>query len=171
MKRIAVFVLLGLVLLAGLATAIGYMLPKGHRASRSAAYAAPPSEIFAIISDVARFPEWRAGITRVDVLPDDGRGMRFREHGPQDVIAYRVERLEPPSRLVTRIDDPSLPFGGTWTLDVVPAPGGSALTITEDGEVYNPIFRLLSRTVFSPYSTIDTYQADLRKRVETQGIR
>src|SRR5688572_8866734 len=120
MIRTGLFALIGLLLVVAMATAIGYMLPKGHRASRTVTYAAPPSEIFAIISDVARSPEWRTGITGVDVLPDDGRGMRFREHGPQDVIAYRVERLEPPSKLVTRIDDPSLPFGGTWTLEVVP---------------------------------------------------
>ena len=46
-------------------------------------------------------------------------------------------------------------------------PEGTALTITEDGEIYNPIFRVLSKVVFSPYATIDTYQADLRKRLAT----
>jgi hypothetical protein len=59
-----------------------------------------------------------------------------------------------------------LPFGGTWTFDVAAAPGGTSLTITEDGEVYNPIFRFMSKTVFSPYKTIDTYQADLRRRLD-----
>ena len=68
---------------------------------------------------------------------------------------------------MTRIDDPSLPLGGTWTLDVKAVPEGTALTITEDGEIYNPIFRVLSTAVFSPYATIDTYQADLRKRLAT----
>ncbi len=168
--KILLFVLLGLGLLVGLVAAIGYMLPQGHRASRTAVYAAPPADIFAIVTDVARFPEWRSAITRVELLPDDGRGLRFREHG-NDVIAYRVERSEPPATLVTRIDDPSLPFGGTWTLELAAVPEGTALTITEDGEVYNPIFRFLSKTVFSPYSTIDTYHADLRKRLATQSFR
>ena len=36
-----------------------------------------------------------------------------------------------------------------------------------DSEIYNPIFRVLSKVVFSPYATIDTYQADLRKRLAT----
>jgi hypothetical protein len=69
------------------------------------------------------------------------------------------------SKLVTRIDDPSQPFGGSWTLLVRPVAGGTELTITEDGEVYNPIFRVMSKLFFSPYSTIDTYQADLRRRL------
>jgi hypothetical protein len=61
-----------------------------------------------------------------------------------------------------------LPFGGAWTLEVKPVAAGTELTITEDGEIYNPIFRVLSKVVFSPYWTIDTYQADLRNRL-TRG--
>lgn len=171
MKKIALYVLLALVLLIGLATAIGYMLPQDHRASRTVVHAAPPAEVFAIVTEFSRFPEWRSGISRVELLPDDGRGARFREHGSQDVITYRVERIEPPMKLVTRIDDPSQPFGGTWTLDLAAVPEGTALTITEDGEVYNLLFRFLSKTVFSPYSTIDTYHADLRKRIAALAIR
>lgn len=35
------------------------------------------------------------------------------------------------------------------------------MTITEDGFVKNPIFRLLSKTVFSQSSTIERFLADL----------
>ena len=89
----------------------------------------------------------------------------IREDGKNGEVTYRIERIEPDSKLVTRIDDPSLAFGGAWTLDVKPAPDGASLTITEDGEIYNPIFRVMSKVIFSPYATIDTYQADLRKRL------
>lgn len=171
MMKIVLLVLLTLLLLVALVTAIGYMLPQGHRASRTATYAATPADLFAIVSDFSRFPEWRSGISRVELLPDDGKGARFREHGAHDVIAYRVERIEPPSTLVTRIDDPSLPFGGTWTLDLAAVPEGTTLTITEDGEVYNPLFRFLSKTVFSPYTTIDAYHADLASRIAAHPIR
>ncbi len=50
-----------------------------------------------------------------------------------------------------------MPFGGTWTYVLVPDVAGTRLTITEDGEVYNPLFRFLSRFVFSQTATIDTY--------------
>jgi hypothetical protein len=74
----------------------------------------------------------------------------------------RVERDEPPSLVVTRIVGETLPFGGTWTYRIVPAPGGSDLTITEDGEVYNPIFRFMSRFVFGHFATIDAFLAGLK---------
>jgi hypothetical protein len=59
--------------------------------------------------------------------------------------------------MVTRIADPEQPFGGTWTFELAPADGGTRLTITERGEVYNPIFRALGRFVFGHTATIDQY--------------
>jgi hypothetical protein len=67
----------------------------------------------------------------------------------------------PPERIVTRIADPSQPFGGTWTFEIARVPSGSTLTITERGEVYNPIFRFMARFVFGHSRTIDRYLADL----------
>ena len=49
-------------------------------------------------------------------------------------------------RRVTRIADRNLPFGGTWMVEIVPADGGSKVTITENGEVYNPFFRFASHS-------------------------
>jgi hypothetical protein len=66
---------------------------------------------------------------------------------------------------VTRIADPSLPFGGTWTYDLKPQGSGTELTITEDGEVYNPIFRFMSKFVFSQTATIEAYQASLKRKL------
>jgi hypothetical protein len=158
-------VVLAVAVFVGLLALGGAFLPKGHRASRTVVYNVSPTAVFAAITDFKRFPEWRPDVTSVEVLGDDGRGTRFREEGSQGTVTYRVEVLQPDSRLVTRIDDPSLPYGGTWTLEVKPVPEGASLTITEDGEIYNPIFRVLAKVFFSPYATIDTYQADLGTRL------
>lgn len=165
MMRGIAFTAAGLLLLAAVVTIVGMLLPKAHRASRTVEYDAPPAEVFAAITAFVTFPEWRSGVTSVEILEViDGR-TRFREHGPQGPITYVVAASEPTARLVTRIDDHSLPFGGQWTFDLTPTPTGTSLTITEDGVVHNPIFRVVSRVFFSPYSTIDTYQADLRARL------
>ena len=74
-----------------------------------------------------------------------------------DAVTYRVEVLDPPRRMQVRIADTSLPFGGTWTYDLAQREGGTELTITERGEVYNPVFRFMSRFVFSQHATIDAY--------------
>ena len=137
-----------------LVVAIGYALPKSHVASVSARYAAPPEALWASLTDVSAFPRWRKDLTRVELLPEENGQRGWREHSKNDVITYRVVASDPPRRLVTRIADETLPFGGTWTYELAPADGGTRLTITERGEVYNPIFRFVSRFVLGYTGTM-----------------
>jgi hypothetical protein len=167
---IATGVVIGvLVLLVAVVALIGMTLPQDHVAARTVRVRQTPEEVFAIISDVEKVPTWRADITRVEILPSDNGSMLFREHG-SDAVTYRVEASEPPRRRVVRIADANLPYGGTWTYDVTPAAPPSAapltqITITERGEVYNPIFRFMSRFVFSHHATIDAYLIALGKKL------
>ena len=65
-------------------------------------------------------------------------------------------------RLAVRIADRSLPFGGSWTYDVTPAPGGgSELRISEDGEIYNVIYRFVSRFFLGYTASMESYLRDL----------
>lgn len=73
-----------------------------------------------------------------------------------DVPVDIIERVEP-SKLVTRIR-PGQPFGGTWTIQV----HEEQVVITEHGEVYNPLFRFLSRFVFGHNATADEALKKLR---------
>ena len=77
---------------------------------------------------------------------------------------YEIVEQAPPSRLVTRVAD-GLPYGGTWTFELAPEGGGTRLTITEHGEVYNPIFRVLARFVFGHAATMEAYLEDLAARL------
>jgi hypothetical protein len=130
--RWIVFVLAALVIVVVLVALIGAALPKKHTASRTVTIAMPPDALYRLVT----------GITFGDV-------------------PVRVERQEPPSLLVTRVVE-GRPFGGTWTYRITPAPDGSQLTITEDGEVYNVIFRFMSRFVLGHYATLDAYLANLK---------
>ncbi len=156
---VAVAVLVGLVVLMAI---VGSMLPKGHVASRRARFVPSPEAVFAVVTDFAGGASWRSDLERVEMLPDQGGLPAFREHGP---IAMRVEELHAPDRLVTRIADPDLPFGGTWTWELSADGTGTAITVTERGEVRNPIFRFLSRFVFGHTATLDRVLADLGAKV------
>src|SRR5262245_37001945 len=97
------YVVLGLGGLIAVVAMVGALLPKGHRAARTALYKASPDAVFARIADVERYPEWRGDVTKVEVLPDDGAGRLFREHGRNGVITYRIEAATPPTLMRTRI--------------------------------------------------------------------
>lgn len=142
----------------------GMLLPQNHVAARSASYRAPPEQLWALITDVAAYPGWRSDVKTVTLLPDrDGRRV-WRESGGSGDITFATVESSRPSRLVTRIEGNS-DFGGTWTYVLTPADGGGRLTIVERGEVYNPIFRFVSRFVFGHAATIDAFLADLRRHL------
>jgi polyketide cyclase/dehydrase/lipid transport protein len=151
--------IIGLVVIAliALVTIAGLALPKSHSASRRAAIASPCDPVFAAITDAEKFPSWRSDVRKVERLPDrDGRPV-WVEEGRTGRMTLAVERLEPPRLVVMRIADPDLPFGGTWTYELTPTADGCQLTITENGEIYNPIFRFMARFVFGYESTMAGY--------------
>lgn len=161
---------LGVVVLAFIAMyAIGATLPVAHIATVSAELDAAPDEVWALISDVERYPDWRPDVETVTRLDDlDGLPV-WREEAQMGVMTFRVEARDPPRRLVTRIADEGLPFGGAWTYEVSPAGEGSRLTITEDGEVYNPLFRFMSRFVFGHESTMRAFLEAARTELGADG--
>ena len=150
--------------LAGVIALIGSRLPRAHVASRAAQVTAAPDAVWQAITDVDAFPAWRSDVSRVERLPDRAGKPAWVEHGRNGRIPFTVERAEPPRVLVTRIADPDLPFGGTWTYEIAPAPAGSTVTITEAGEIYNPVFRFMARFVFGYEATMAGYLAALEKK-------
>ena len=158
-------VVVGLAVIAGVIAVIGTLLPRSHSASRSSTFAVPPETVWHAITDVEAFPSWRAGVKAIKGLPDrDGRKAWIEEtsSGPIPLV---VDRSDPPRTLILRIADPDLPFGGTWTYEIAPAASGSTLTITENGEVYNSIFRFMARFVFGYEATMASYLSSLEKHL------
>jgi uncharacterized protein YndB with AHSA1/START domain len=169
-KWIAIVV--GTVVVVGIVAAvIGSRLSKAHRASISGTFPVPADVIWATIINSEAFPTWRAGVTRVERLPDRNGFPVWVEHGRSGRLTLAVERMEAPLLLVARIADPNLPFGGTWTYELTRTPEGCRLTITEDGEIYNPLFRFMARYIFGYESTIAGYMASLGKHVAASRRR
>ena len=150
-----------IVVLAVVVPAIGYLLPQNHVASVEAVVSAAPVRVFERISDVAQYPEWRKDVSRVEMI--SSQPLKWREHGDDDPITYELVESVANQRRVVRIADPDLPFGGTWTYELTPAGNRTRLVITERGEVYNPIFRFMSRFVFSKTATMERFVASLKE--------
>ncbi|HJU88804.1 MAG TPA: SRPBCC family protein [Gemmatimonadaceae bacterium] len=157
----ALIVVGALVALVIIVLVVGYLLPVSHVASRSARYAQPPDAIWSAITDVSSYPSWRTDVKKVDTLPAQEGRTRWAEEGSGERITFEIVESDAPRKLVTRIADPRLPFGGRWTYVLVPNETGTTLTITENGEVYNPIFRFMSRFVFGHTATMEKYLTDL----------
>ena len=139
---------------------IGTRLPVKHVASRSLRLSRSPAEVYAAVRNVEEYPRWREGVKKVELLSS----AQFRETSSNGVVTYSIDEDVPNRKLVTRIVEKNLGYSGSWTYDIVAVENGTQLTITENGEVTNPLFRFLSRFVFGHTATIDGYLKSLEKR-------
>jgi uncharacterized protein YndB with AHSA1/START domain len=165
------YVLIAAAILAAIVliiVAIGWALPVKHSATSETTVRTSPAALYKLITDVERYPEWRSSVKRIELLPDSEGKTRFRETGGDGTILYEVESAVPNQRIVTQIADRSLPFGGSWTYELIPRGDSTTLRITENGEVYNPIFRFVSRFVMGHTRTIETYLKDVSKHYSTR---
>lgn len=158
---IVILVLAGIVALIAL---MGSRLPVKHTAVQTTSFRQSPQQVWDIISGP---PTWRPEIQRYEVVSAEGQPRKWIEYGSRgQKITYEVVESEAPQKLITRIADPHLPFGGSWTFAITPSGDGSSLTITENGEIYNPIFRFVSRFLQSYTATIDNYLKALHRRLD-----
>jgi uncharacterized protein YndB with AHSA1/START domain len=165
MKRF-VLLLCVLVALVGIVAVIGSLLPTQHIATRAARFRQPPEAIWSAITDYSKFPEWRKSVKGVEALPPVNGKPSWREFDKYDhSIPYEVVESMPPQHLITRIADPDLPFGGTWTYEIRPeANGSTVLRITENGEIRNVFFRFVSRFFMGYTKTMEEYLNALGKK-------
>ena len=140
----------GLVLLVAVIAAVGAMLPRTHKASRTLRVKRPPEEVWALVTQTAQ-----ASSVPVDVLES-----------------------HPPDRLVTRVKETERNFGGTWTIAIAAVSGPSAssgqvastVTIIEDGWVATPIFRFVSRLFIGHHATMDALLTQVAKTFNEEAV-
>lgn len=154
-------VVAGLVLLVGIVALIGTRLPRTHVAERSIVLHRSPREVYNLVRDFGNAPKWRSDVQSVEVDGRAGGPVRFREDGGNGVVNYELVKDVPGEVMVTRILDTDLGYSGQWTYTFSAESGGTRVTIREDGEVSNVIFRFLSRYVFGHTATMDSYLKSL----------
>lgn len=157
---IRILIALGVVILAVVST--GTLLPEKHEASVSRDFQSNRDEVWKVLSDFAHWPEWRTDLKEIQL----GSNTFTEVSASGEAVEYRIEEFTTPERMVTRIITTGLPYGGAWTYELVATDTGCRLTITEEGEVYNPVFRFMSRFVFGYEATMQQYLDDLAKRIQ-----
>lgn len=153
--KIALIVVGILVALIVVIVVIGAMLPQKHRASRSAVFHASPEKLFALITGPQ---DWRPDLKSYEhVRGTDGHDFIRETNKHGEIVTYEIVAFDSPRHYAARISDKNLPYGGQWTYELEPRGSETTLRITEDGEVYNPIFRFVSKFVIGHTRTIDNY--------------
>lgn len=162
----ALIVLVALVAIFVIMYVIGKILPQHHTAEHSETIPISREELWKLITNFKEWPSWRSDLKKITMT---GERTFTEVTSHSDTIDYAITTMEPAKQLVTTIATENLPYGGSWTYLLTDDGTGCKLTITENGEVYNPIFRFLSRFVFGHHATLRTFFKDLNKKVSNPG--
>ncbi len=159
---IVVAVLVGLPVLMVL---VGMALPRDHVAAASVVVRQPPESVWAVVRDIGAMPQWWPDLRSSERTGSRPGPEHWKQVSGGGDMTIAIEAEEPPRRLVTRIESPpGAPFGGSWTYELAPEPGGTRVTVTERGWIANPLFRFLSRFVFGYYRTQESYLRALGRK-------
>lgn len=156
-----------LVVLTVAVVIVGMVLPVKHTATRSVSVPRPPAAVWAVITEHAKDPEWRGDVSAVVRVADRNEKAVWEEqYKTGDRMKIEDTEAIPNQKLVRTIVDQTI-FSGIWTYQLTPSADGSAttVTITEDGEIYNPVFRAVSKFVIGRETTLKKYLGYLEKRL------
>jgi hypothetical protein len=159
--KIALILVAVVVALIAMVGVIGALLPQHHVATRAARFKASPERLFALI---AGNQSWRPDLKVCELVTGaDGTQLQRETSLRGETIAYALEDAMPPHTIRRRIATQNLPYGGSWRFVLEPVAGGTRVQITEDGDVYNPVFRFVSKLVVGHTATLDAYLRALGK--------
>lgn len=138
---------------------IGLLLPVKHTAIISEVIPANTKQVWDKLTQIEKFPSWRKSLNKVEIINNS----EWIEISKRNRIPMKITGQTLDNKLVYAINSKDLAFGGEWIYMLQPKGDSTVLMITENGEVYNPIFRFISKFIIGHSATMRNYMSDLRK--------
>jgi hypothetical protein len=167
MRFLKKLVVLGVVLVAAVYVA-GRSMPKEHSASSRIQLTAPRDSVWAVLRAFGDYPKWNTD------FKSSVKGERINGHEVwvQDVggmtMSVELTDVRAPSLLVSEIvTDEKSQWGGIWTYELATSGAGTEVTVTEDGWVKSPFFRVMMK-LRGTHATMDAVLKHLGARFGEQ---
>ena len=160
-----------LALLIVLAVAVSFALPAKTKHTRLIALKQTPGAVFAVLSDVEKFPTWNRNLEKVERLPpiDGKEATKQTFKGGMTMTVVTTENLAP-THLVRAVREVSgNDFSGSWNYEITPTNEGCEVALTEKSYIKNPMFRLMV-WLFGSTKYIDHHLVDLAKHFGEKPI-
>ena len=155
MRFLKRLLIVGLVLAGGV-WLYGRSLPREHRASSTVTLVASSDTVWKLIRNFSSHSEWWTNVKDATRLTGRPRESWEENMGPAGIIQLEVTSEVAGRKLVvTILNETQQDWGGVWTYDVVSTGAGTEVTITEDGWVASPFFRVVSKFM-GRHRTIDS---------------
>jgi hypothetical protein len=126
---------------------------------------ASPDEVWAVVEDIARYPDWDSGVRVEGRLAPDEKLKVYSEANPGRAFPVKVTELTPGRGMVWSGGMPLGLFKGVRTYRVAPEDGGTRFTMRE--EYTGPLLPMIWRSMPDLQPSFDKFARGLKARVES----
>lgn len=165
-KKYLIWAVAGALALAGFVWLSGFLLPLKHEAGASLKLKAAPEAVWAVLTAVENYPEWRSDVAGCQVISgapelswkeSDARGM---------VMVHSAGPGRNAEKWVDKVVRGDLRQNGERVyLIIAESDGGSRIAVTERMELRDPLARFQARFVIGYAEHPKRMLEDLRKRL------
>ncbi|MEP7327256.1 MAG: SRPBCC family protein [Gemmatimonadota bacterium] len=149
---------------------IGLLLPRNHIATSQVELKQPIDSVWATVRALGDTPSFWPELKSASRMPDvEGKETWGQTMKNGFNLPLVIDEERPPNLLVTRIVAKHAPFGGVWRYSLEPVNSGTRITVTEDGWVSNPMFRVISR-LMGHHTTLDSYLKGLSRKFGEETV-
>lgn len=142
LKWLLILVVVGL----GGAWLYGRTLPREHVASSSIVLVATADTVWRVVRNIEGTPAWWSDMKGVRRVEGAARETWEEDMGSAGTLTIEVTSVVAGRQMVnTILNDEQEGWGGVWTYDVAVTAAGTEVTITEDGWIDSPIFRVVMK--------------------------
>ena len=152
---------------------VGWTFPVAETTTNTITINRPPQNVWWILTDYNNASQWHPQFREAVMLSLPGdKPMRWRgTYTDGAVVNFEVVESDFPKRLVERIADNNLPFGGTWTVVIrTDDLRTSVVTVQARAENYNPFNRFVVHLFVNPSAEVDRILKALKSRVESSRL-
>lgn len=142
----------------------GLATPRAHTVSKTVLLPASLADVWHSVRTVSEYATWRSDLEDVELIDTTQPQVRWREMSTRRAMAFGIVTEDAPHRMVVRILDDDLPFSGEWEWALRADGASTHVTITERGEIGNPIFRLIGTYFIGHTKTIERVLGDLARK-------
>jgi uncharacterized protein YndB with AHSA1/START domain len=166
--------LIAIVALGAIVFVVGLMIPAEDETVVSITLAAPPHVVWQVLTDYAALGSWQPQYARTELTTSrsGSQPARWRAVFKDGyVVNFEETEYDAPRRLVNKIADKNLPFGGSWTMVLTPVQEGTHLTLISKAELPNPFLRIAAKLLARPRPILENVLHELKKKVEVGNVR
>jgi Polyketide cyclase / dehydrase and lipid transport len=138
--------------------AYGYSLPVEHKTTMQRHYDKKADELWDIIVDYRKYSQWRQNVYEVNEMPAKGVYEAWKEVDANGrSVAFEIVGYLPGVQMIIEMTDTTLPYGGSWTFDLLPDATGTVVKITENGKIDNLVLRVIAHLVTGYTSSMNAW--------------